>query len=487
MPGIVVTTAVRTGPANTQVAATATMFVAGVTERGPDGTSHLVTSLSDYEDIFGDYVSTGYTHQTIETFFEEGGARAYVSRVVDESAVEASKTLVDSAAATCINLLASGTGTWANSGGLTVQVEQPSASVSFRLKFRLSNSSVPVFTTATHTSITTAIEEINNSAIAALYVTATAGASSNIPAVAAAANFAGGTNGSALVDADLETALTCFTSGLGPGSVCAPGFTSETARNFMLTHAATNNRIAIMSFGKETSSATAITEAALHTEETNAMFGAFYYPWVKVPSGTLTTVIPPDGYVAAKRAKVHNQYGAWNPYAGERTQATFVTGVYSSLSKTDGDTLDENFINAIRVINNGVRVYGARSASSDTSNFRYIIAREVLNQITHEAEEALEALLFLPIDGRQSTFSRVGATLVAIMDRIRMGGGLYESYDANGKQIDPGYTVQVNNANNPVSQLATGVIKAKIGARVSSIGDTIEVEVTKSNLTATLV
>jgi hypothetical protein len=38
-----------------------------------------------------------------------------------------------------------------------------------------------------------------------------------------------------------------------------------------------------------------------------------------------------------------------------------------------------------------------------------------------------------------------------------------------------------------LTQLATGVIKAKVGARVSSIGDTIEVEITKSNLTASLV
>jgi len=35
MPGVIVTTAVRTGPTNTQTAATATMFVAGLTERGP--------------------------------------------------------------------------------------------------------------------------------------------------------------------------------------------------------------------------------------------------------------------------------------------------------------------------------------------------------------------------------------------------------------------------------------------------------------------
>jgi hypothetical protein len=73
------------------------------------------------------------------------------------------------------------------------------------------------------------------------------------------------------------------------------------------------------------------------------------------------------------------------------------------------------------------------------------------------------------------------------MERIRTGGGLYEAFDAFGKQLDPGYTVQVNDAINPLSQLSTGVIKAKVGARVSSVGDTIEVEITKSNLTSTLV
>ena len=157
------------------------------------------------------------------------------------------------------------------------------------------------------------------------------------------------------------------------------------------------------------------------------------------------------------------------------------------LSKSESESLDAGFVNAIKVISGTTRIYGARSASDDTDNFRFIISREVLNQVVHEAEIALEALLFLPIDGRRSTFSRVAATLTGIMDRIRVGGGLYEAFDAAGKQIDPGYTVQVNDAINPLTQLATGVIKAKIGARVSSIGDRIEVEITKSNLTSTLV
>ena len=484
MPGIIVTTSVRTGPTNAQTAATATMFVVGVTERGPDGTSHLVTSISDFQDIFGSYVSDGWTYQTVETFFEEGGARAYVSRIVDDSAVEADIDLLDSSSSISVNLLASGTGTWANSGGLTAQVTHPSGST---FKVLIALDGALVFSSQTHTSIANFVEEVNNSSTAARYLTASAGASTNIPAVLAATNFAGGTNGSALVDADVVTALDTFTSNLGPGSVCAPGFTSTDVRTALFAHAEDNNRIALMGFDKDDTVQDALSDVTDFSPLSNAQFGAFFYPWVKIPNGTLTSVIPPEGYVAGKRAQVQNQFGAWNPYAGERTESDFVTGVYASLSKSDADALDTGFVNPIRVINGTIRVYGARSASDDTDNYRFIMAREVLNQITYEAEQALEALLFLPIDGRRSTFSRVAATLTAIMDRIRIGGGLYEAFGADGRQIDPGYTVQVNEANNPLTQLATGVIKAKVGARVSSIGDTIEVEITKSNLTATLV
>ena len=486
MPGIVVTTAVRTGPTNPQTAATATMFVAGITSRGPDGTAHLITSLSDFQDIFGSYTSDGYVHQTVETFFEEGGSRAYVSRAVEVAAVEASATLLSSGTA-CVNLLASGVGTWANTSGangLSASVGYVVAATSFRVQLRLD--SVLVWSSATHTSAASFIDEVNNDSTAALYVTATAGASSGLP-TAGSRTFTSGTNGNSPSAVEIASALNAFTSNLGPGAVCAPGHYDSSLRTALIEHAADNNRIAIMSFAKDDTYEDAISDVASFSGADNAEFGAFFYSWVKKPNGALTMVVPPEGYVCGKRAKVHNQFGAWNPYAGERTEATYVTSTYQTVSKTAADALDAGFINPIRVINGTVRVYGARSASDDTSNFRFVMAREVLNQITYEAEAALEGLLFLPIDGRKSTFARVQATLVAIMDRIRIGGGLYEAFDANGRQIDYGYTVQVNDANNPLTQLATGVIKAKIGARVSSIGDTIEVEITKSNLTATLV
>ena len=63
----------------------------------------------------------------------------------------------------------------------------------------------------------------------------------------------------------------------------------------------------------------------------------------------------------------------------------------------------------------------------------------------------------------------------------------YEAFDTNGKRIDKGYTVVCDATVNPVTQLAEGLVKAKVGLRVSSVGDKIEVDIVKSNLTNSVV
>jgi len=61
---------------------------------------------------------------------------------------------------------------------------------------------------------------------------------------------------------------------------------------------------------------------------------------------------------------------------------------------------------------------------------------------------------------------------------------LYEAFDDEGVQVDPGYTVTVDSTINPATQLATGLVKAAVGVRVSSVADKINITITKSNLTA---
>ena len=125
-----------------------------------------------------------------------------------------------------------------------------------------------------------------------------------------------------------------------------------------------------------------------------------------------------------------------------------------------------------------------RSVSSDDDNYRYITYRDTVNYIVVEAEKRLEDLVFSPIDGRQGIFGQIESRLIGLLDPLRDAGGLFEAYNADGELVDPGYMVKVDSSLNPTSQLATGVIKARIGIRVSSVGDRIEVEVLKSNLTS---
>jgi phage tail sheath protein FI len=164
-----------------------------------------------------------------------------------------------------------------------------------------------------------------------------------------------------------------------------------------------------------------------------------------------------------------------------------VTGIKTDISKVVGDDLDEGNVNAIRVIQNTIRVYGARSLSSDNDNFRYITQQDVVNSIVTECYRSLEDVVFSSIDGRNTIFADIESRLVSILSVMRNLGALYPAFDANGRELDNGYIVKCDSSINPTSQLANGLVKARVGVRVSSIGDRIEIDIVKSNLTSTVV
>ena len=112
---------------------------------------------------------------------------------------------------------------------------------------------------------------------------------------------------------------------------------------------------------------------------------------------------------------------------------------------------------------------------------------KVINHIVVESQRSLEDLVFGVIDGRDTIFSAITSRLIAILAPLREQGALFQAFDANGKKVDNGYTVRCDSALNPVTQLAGGTVKAKVGVRTSSVGDKIEVDIIKSNLTASVV
>jgi hypothetical protein len=489
MPGVYVTSGVRTGPTTAAVAPASTFFVTGTAERGPTDVAKLVTSLSDFQTYYGLYNSAFSLQQHVQTFFEEGGTKAYIARVVGASATAGAATLLGAsvsgaASASCV---ASMTLTAANPGAWSSDVTYTVTGVTTAPVVNIFFKGTQVFTTGALTTVSSAVDKINTSAVATIYVKATATVGANILLlVSTATALSVGVAGNAALEADYVTGLTLFDQGYGAGAVAIPGQSGSATWNGLMGHASANNRIALLANAVGTSALTAVVNATGYASASAAPFTGIYFPWVTMSgTGGVTLTISPESFVAAKRAIAHVQSGPWRAGAGLLAQAKFVTGLETTvpITKTTAATLDAGRVNALRIVDGAVRVYGARSVSSDEDNFRYITYRDTVNYIVTESEKRLEDLVFSPIDGRQGVFSQIESRLIGLLDPLRDAGGLYESYNAAGELVDPGYMVKVDTSLNPASQLATGVIKARIGVRVSSVGDRIEVEVLKSNLT----
>ena len=488
MPGVTITTAVRTGPTSTSVRASSQAFFVGLADRGPADEAVFVTSLAEFEETFGGYVTYAYLHPTVQTFFEEGGTQCYIARVVGPAAVSAQNVLNEGGVggSDCIRLTANGPGTWAHD--MTIQVVASSSNKNIILRYN----GTTVYSTGLKSTTAALVNAINSSPIASKYMTATK-LTDDMPQVNAATAFGAG----AFIDGaddrtanEVDTTFTAFSAALslfndsfGPGAVSCPETHAINAA--LIAHANQYNRVAIVHAAEGGDGAA---EATALTSETGSEHGALYYPWVYIPTEVsgVTKLIPPDGYAAGKRALAHNQTGPHQPAAGLISAARFVSGVEVDVNRTVGDSLDSSYVNAIRIIANTVRIYGARSLSTDTDNFRFITTQDTVNSVVAEANASMEDLIFSVVDGRGGLFSSIEGRLTGICERMKALGALYEASDANGKLIDPGYSVKCDTSINTPALLADGTVKAQLGVRVSPIGDKIEVTIVKSNLTATV-
>jgi phage tail sheath protein FI len=486
MPGVSITTAVRTGPTSATVRNSSQAFFVGLAQRGPVDEAVLVTSLSEFEETFGTYVTYAYLHPTVQTFFEEGGTQCYVARVVGPEATTASLNLNEGGLGgeDCITLTANGPGDWAQNIDIIV-----TASNSLRnIKIFYGNLSVPVYQTGNKSTTAALVNAINNSPIASKFLTATK-LTDALPEEIVATALIGGDDDRSASEVDTTftayvDALELFLDSYGTGAVACPE-TAEIATN-LIAHANAYSRVALLHL-EEGATDIANAAATLSAEE-HSEHAALYYPWVFVPTEItgVNMLIPPVGFVAGKRALAHNQTGPHQPYAGLVSSARFVQGVEVDVNRTLGDALDEGYVNAIRLIANSIRVYGARSLSTDTENFRFITIQDTVNSVVFEANASMEDLVFAVVDGRGTLFASIEGRLTAICERMKSLGALYEAYDADGRLLDPGYSVKCDTSINTTAQLASGTIKAQLGVRVSSVGDKIEVTIIKSNLTSSI-
>lgn len=487
MPGVQVTTLPRAGAGAPLIAPSGTWFVAGVTERGDTVNPVELRGIADFSRKLGDPVSYGTLYDQAVTFFQEGGARMYVARLVGATPVVGTRTISDTNVAPAPTLRADAASPGGWSSRVTTQVRAGNDPNTFRWTVFLDGVQV---------------EDYNNLATPAAAAAATANsvyvrltdlgsasvAPANNPAVdnaPVAFTTQGNDDRASITDAMRVTALGRFPASLGDGAVSIPGAWTNTIYAGVIAHCQANNRVALLSAARGTAAATLETTAEGYGATSGSEGAALVAPWVLVPDGKGGSVAQgPLGYAAAVRNRAHEQEGPWRIPAGDIAQARYVIGVDAPFDDATADALDAARVSVIRQIGSDVQMYGWRSLSSDEADYYWLKNRDLLNYIAFRAKSLLRSEVFKNVDSRGQMYARIRNRLIGFMEPIRASNGVYEGQDASGNTVDPGYSVDVGPDVNTPATLQQQQVNAVLMVRPAPGASLIKLAITEVSLTS---
>ena len=188
----------------------------------------------------------------------------------------------------------------------------------------------------------------------------------------------------------------------------------------------------------------------------DSKYGAVYYPWIKVanPLGNGEGVfVPPSGHMAGIYARSDTERGVHKAPANEIVQG--VIGLETQITKSEQDSLNPVGINCIRAFpGRGIRVWGARTLSSDAS-WRYINVRRLFNFVEKSIEIGTQWVVFEPND--MDLWSRIRRDIKAFLKRVWLDGALF------GATADEAFYVKCDEELNPVEVRDAGQVIIEIG------------------------
>jgi uncharacterized protein len=196
-------------------------------------------------------------------------------------------------------------------------------------------------------------------------------------------------------------------------------------------------------------------------------FAALYYPWLEIgnpttdPKKPKTLAIPPSGHIAGIWARSDSARGVHKAPANE-----VILGVLKAVSDikslgeqriTDGEQaeLNPNGVNCIRSFTNmGIRVWGARTVSSDPA-WRYVNVRRLFNFVEKSIERGTQWVVFEPND--QDLWARVRRDVGAFLTGVWRDGALF------GNTPDEAFFVKCDEETNPPDVRDRGQLIIEVG------------------------
>ncbi len=460
-------------------------IMAMVTQRGSATGPTLLQQMADYTTYAGARQTSSIAYDWTDQYFGEGGKKLWAQRVVAAAATQASVNLMDSTAAVALvckaGLLSDpDPGTWANgaTGGLSVQVAQPAAGT-FQLTTYLAG--VPVETSPVFSTLPDAVAWAGKYSN---YIVLSLGASTSLPAVAAAAPLAGGTDGT-VANSDYQNALNFIPSEIGPGQVGIPGASTSALQAMVLTHAQQYMRFALLD-PTDTSSMSALISQVTPLYSTPNLarrWGQFSAPYDVIDGLTAfgSRQVPPSARLAAQYCRV-DALGNPNQSAAGKFGRAQNTRDLSQPNWSDADRLAGNNagVTISRRRSGGViATSGLRTLADQAQDPNWSMAPNVRATMWYAAQAKAigDEFDFSQIDGNGNALNDFGAALNAPAMTLYGQGALYGAKPADA------YLIDTTAAANPPAQLQTGLAVANVKLRFSPNAEAVNINIVRTSIT----
>ncbi|KFB75033.1 phage tail sheath subtilisin-like domain-containing protein [Candidatus Accumulibacter cognatus] len=268
---------------------------------------------------------------------------------------------------------------------------------------------------------------------------------------------------------DFDDALRAFAAIDEIALVAAPGMTDEASRDKLVTHCLrTSDRFAILDGPESVSDLTTLTripaDANPGVMPKNTDYAAWYFPWIKVfdPAARLqgsdgVIGVPPSGHLAGIYARVDNQRGVHKAPANEVILGAL--NVTQPLSKAEQDGLNPQGVNCIRVLNDNIIAWGARTVGGDANaDLKYINVRRTLLFLRESIDEGLQWAVFEP--NNPALWQKINRNVTAFLTNVWRSGALF------GTTAQEAFYVKCDAETNPPELRELGQVVTEIGVSI---------------------
>jgi phage tail sheath protein FI len=445
-----------------------TIFVPGLSEKGPIDKPSVATSFGQFKNVAGDRTGNSMLWDYVDSHFQVGGAKVVWVRETGDAPKAASGKLAG-ASTDSLQVTATSVGEWANDLDFVVTVVETTKR---KLVVKLDSVVVQERTFATNE------EAVSWASTSPYFRLADLGG--GLPK-AATLELTGGTDDrESADDTNLEAALKLITADYGPGKVVLPGHTTTSAQAIAQAHAETHGRTTRLD-GINGTKAEAISSATTLRALGTARYGGLFWPWAVVKGiapGTTRTVpySAIDTGMAARNAALG--YTPNDATAGDLGIAPEFVLELSQPALTDDEREEMNDagVNVAREMLGGVRTYGYRTlvnpllddtwldlANADTDAF-----------IKAKCKAIGERFVFKTIDGK----GRLAARFASMIEGEVLGP-LYDADALFGETPDEAYEVRVGSDVNTPETIAEGKLRAIVLVKMSEFAEQVEIEITK--------